>query len=50
MYYTTNLGRLLILVDSDKGFLVPVFPDEIELNLITLRLSTAVEENIIRTC
>ena len=26
-----NLGRLLIVVDWDKGFLVLGFPDEIEL-------------------
>jgi len=28
-----NLGRLLILVAWDKGFLVPAFPGEIELHL-----------------
>ena len=33
VYTMENLGRLLILVDWDKGFLVPAFPDEIELHL-----------------
>ena len=31
VYTMENLGRLLILVDWDEGFLVPVFPGEIEL-------------------
>jgi len=29
-YETENLGRLLVLVDWDRGFTVPVFPHEIE--------------------
>jgi hypothetical protein len=31
VYETENLGRQLILVNWDKGFSVPVFPDEIEI-------------------
>jgi hypothetical protein len=30
-YAMDNLGRLLILVDWDTGFSVPVFPNEIDL-------------------
>jgi hypothetical protein len=33
LYAMENLGRLLILVDWDKGFVVPVFPAEITLQL-----------------
>lgn len=31
IYEMDNLGRHLILVNWDSGILVPVFPDEIEL-------------------
>ena len=31
LYATESLGRLLILVTWDRGFVVPVFPNEIEL-------------------
>ena len=30
LYETENLGRQLILVNWDRGFSVPVFPDEVE--------------------
>ena len=30
-YEMENLGRSLVMVDWDKGFMVPVFPHEIEL-------------------
>jgi len=33
VYAIENLGRLLIFVDWDKGFVVPVFPAEITLQL-----------------
>lgn len=29
-YETENLGRLLVLVDWDRGFQVPMFPHEVE--------------------
>jgi hypothetical protein len=29
-YEMENLGRLLVLVEWDRGFIVPVFPHEIE--------------------
>ena len=29
-YETENLGRNLVMVDWDRGFTVPVFPDEVE--------------------
>lgn len=28
---TENIGRILVLVDWDRGFTVPVFPNEIEI-------------------
>jgi hypothetical protein len=31
LYTMENLGRLLIMVNWDMGFVVPVFPGEIEL-------------------
>jgi hypothetical protein len=31
-YEMDNLGRQLILVNWDSGFMVPVFPNEIELD------------------
>jgi hypothetical protein len=38
-YETENLGRLLVLVEWDRGFTVPVFPHEIEVvNLANVRL------------
>jgi len=37
-YEMDNLGRHLILVNWDKGFAVPVFPDEIELHSETASL------------
>src|SRR5262245_45021219 len=33
VYAMENLGRLLIFVDWDRGFVVPVFPAEITLQL-----------------
>jgi len=30
LYEIENLGRLLVLVEWDRGFTVPVFPHEIE--------------------
>ena len=30
LYEMENLGRLLVLVEWDRGFIVPVFPHEIE--------------------
>ena len=29
-YETENLGRSLVMVEWDQGFIVPVFPNEIE--------------------
>lgn len=29
-YEMENLGRLLVLVEWDRGFIIPVFPHEIE--------------------
>jgi|GEM_PF-859042 len=37
-YEMENLGRHLILVNWDKGFAVPVFPDEIKLRSETASL------------